>query len=50
VPSFAVPDLAAAVRAVRDAGGTSGEPERRPFGTAAECTDDQGGRFQLVER
>ncbi|WP_433558199.1 VOC family protein [Pseudonocardia xinjiangensis] len=50
VPSFAVPDLAAAVQAVRAAGGTGAGPERRPFGRAAECTDDQGGRFQLVER
>jgi predicted enzyme related to lactoylglutathione lyase len=50
VPAFTVPDLAAAVRTVHDAGGTSTEPERRKFGTAAECRDDQGGRFQLVER
>jgi predicted enzyme related to lactoylglutathione lyase len=50
VPTFAVPDLAAAVRTVRVAGGTSTEPELRRFGTAAECSDDQGGRFQLVER
>ncbi|HET6259620.1 MAG TPA: VOC family protein, partial [Pseudonocardia sp.] len=50
VPTYAVPDLAAAVLAVRAAGGTSTEPERRRFGTAAECTDDQGGRFQLVQR
>ncbi|MDT7651122.1 MAG: hypothetical protein QOI36_2528 [Pseudonocardiales bacterium] len=50
VPAYAVPDLAAAVLAVRAAGGTSTEPERRRFGTAAECTDDQGGRFQLVQR
>jgi predicted enzyme related to lactoylglutathione lyase len=50
VPTFAVPDLAAAVRAVRAAGGTSTEPEQRRFGTVAECRDDQDGRFQLVER
>ncbi|HEY4420289.1 MAG TPA: VOC family protein [Pseudonocardia sp.] len=50
VPAFTVPDLAAAVRIVRDAGGTSTEPERRRFRTTAECHDDQGGRFQLVER
>jgi uncharacterized glyoxalase superfamily protein PhnB len=50
VPTFVVPDLAAAVQAVRGAGGTSAEPQRRPFGTAADCTDDQGLRFQLVAR
>jgi predicted enzyme related to lactoylglutathione lyase len=50
VPTFAVPDLAATVRAVRAAGGTSTEPQRRPFGLAAECEDDQGLAFQLVER
>ena len=50
VPAFAVPDLAAAVQTVREAGGTSTEPEQRRFGTEAECRDDQGGRFQLVER
>jgi predicted enzyme related to lactoylglutathione lyase len=50
VPAFAVPDIAAAVRAVRAAGGTSTDPQRRPFGMAAECTDDQGLAFQLVER
>jgi uncharacterized glyoxalase superfamily protein PhnB len=50
VPAFAVPDLAASVAAVRAAGGTSTEPQRRPFGLAAECADNQGLRFQLVER
>jgi predicted enzyme related to lactoylglutathione lyase len=50
VPAFTVADLAAAVRTVRAAGGISTEPEQRRFGTEAECRDDQGGRFQLVER
>jgi predicted enzyme related to lactoylglutathione lyase len=50
VPAFTVPDLAAAVRTVRAAGGTSTDPERRRFGTSTEGRDDQGGRFQLVER
>ncbi|WP_433293135.1 VOC family protein [Pseudonocardia sp. CA-142604] len=50
VPAFAVADLAAAVDSVRESGGTSTEPEQRRFGRAAECRDDQGGHFQLVER
>jgi uncharacterized protein len=50
VPAFTVPDLAAAVPTVRAAGGTSTDPERRWFGTSAKGRDDQGGRFQLVER
>jgi predicted enzyme related to lactoylglutathione lyase len=46
-PMFAVRDIAAAVAAVRTAGGTSTEPERQPYGTTAECVDDQGLRFYL---
>lgn len=50
VPSFAVADLDATVAAVRGAGGTASAPAQRPFGRAAECVDDQGLAFQLVER
>ncbi|WP_219412697.1 VOC family protein [Pseudonocardia nigra] len=50
VPTFTVADLAAAVLAVRAAGGSASEPEERRFGTTADCADDQGGRFQLVQR
>jgi hypothetical protein len=32
---------------VRAAGGTAGEPERMPYGTTAECADDQAVRFYL---
>ncbi|HXV94683.1 MAG TPA: VOC family protein [Pseudonocardia sp.] len=49
VPVFAVPDLAAAVAAVRAAGGTSTEPQRRRFGLVAEALDGQDLRFQLVQ-
>jgi uncharacterized protein len=47
VPMFGVPDVAAAVERVRAAGGTSGEPEKQPYGLTAECADDQGVRFYL---
>ncbi len=45
--SYCVDDIAAAVQRVRAAGGRAGEPEHRPFGLLAECTDDQGGTFRL---
>jgi predicted enzyme related to lactoylglutathione lyase len=47
VPMFGVADVAAAVVAVRAAGGTATEPERMPYGTTSDCTDDQGTRFYL---
>jgi predicted enzyme related to lactoylglutathione lyase len=47
VPMWRVDDIAAAVERVRAAGGTATEPERQPYGTTAECTDDQGSRFYL---
>ena len=49
VPMYRVDDVAAAVERVRAAGGTSTDPERRPYGVTAECTDDQGTRFYLGE-
>ena len=45
--SYRVDDVAAAVERVRAAGGHAGEPDRRPFGLLAECTDDQGATFRL---
>ena len=30
-----------------DDGGTATDPERQPYGTTSECTDDQGVRFYL---
>ena len=47
--SYAVDDVAAGVAAVRAAGGQADEPIREPFGLVADCTDDQGVRFALVE-
>jgi len=48
VPMWKVPDVAAAVDRVREAGGTVvSEPAQQPYGTRAECLDDQGGRFYL---
>jgi predicted enzyme related to lactoylglutathione lyase len=47
VPMWKVADVAAAVDRVRAAGGTATDPERQPYGTTSECTDDQGIRFYL---
>lgn len=48
-PMYVVRDVAAAVAAVRARGGSSTDPDQQPYGTSAECTDDQGGRFYLVQ-
>jgi predicted enzyme related to lactoylglutathione lyase len=45
----AVDDVQAAVARVRAAGGEAGEPARQPYGLVADCTDDQGMRFSLLE-
>jgi uncharacterized glyoxalase superfamily protein PhnB len=45
--SFRVDDIGAAVERVRAAGGRADEPERKPYGLLAECTDDQGTVFRL---
>jgi uncharacterized glyoxalase superfamily protein PhnB len=47
--SYRVDDIAAAVERVRAAGGRAGEPERRLFGLLADCADDQGAPFHLVQ-
>jgi predicted enzyme related to lactoylglutathione lyase len=47
VPMWKVDDVAAAVERVRAAGGTATDPERQPYGTTSEATDDQGVRFYL---
>ena len=44
---FRVDDVRDGVRRVIAAGGTAQEPEDKPYGLLAECTDDQGMRFQL---
>jgi len=45
--SYRVDDIAAALARVRAAGGRADEPERRPLGLLAACTDDQGATFRL---
>ncbi len=47
VPMWKVTDVAAAIRRVRAAGGTAGEPDQRPYGMLADCHDDQGAHFYL---
>jgi uncharacterized glyoxalase superfamily protein PhnB len=47
--SYHVDDIAAGVERVRAAGGRAGEIQRRRFGLSAECTDDQGTTFRLVQ-
>ncbi len=47
--TYRVNDIAAAVERVRAAGGRADEPRRMPFGLHAECTDDQGMTFRLVQ-
>jgi len=44
---FVVADIHDAVDAVRRSGGTASEPVLYESGWAAECTDDQGTRFNL---
>ena len=47
--TFRVDDIAAAVERVRAAGGHADDPARMPFGLHAECTDDAGMIFRLVQ-
>lgn len=47
VPMFGVADIDAAVAAVRAAGGAADDPARMPYGTTADCVDDQGLPFYL---
>lgn len=47
VPMYRVDDIQAAVRRVRELGGTATDPIVEPYGTRAECEDDQGTRFYL---
>lgn len=49
VPTFRVPDVAAAVSAVRAAGGTATDPEVGRHGISAACTDDQGAPLILAQ-
>lgn len=49
VPQYVVGDIDAAVAAVRAAGGSAQEPQPQPYGSSAECVDDQGTRFYLAQ-
>lgn len=49
VLGYRVDDLAHAVEAVREQGGTATEPRREPYGLVADCVDDQGVEFYLHE-
>jgi uncharacterized glyoxalase superfamily protein PhnB len=46
---YAVRDLEVALAAVREHGGTAGAVERQPYGLSAECVDDQGIEFWLLQ-
>jgi predicted enzyme related to lactoylglutathione lyase len=48
-PVYQVDALAAALAAVRGHGGHAGEPQEQPYGRIAECIDDQGAHFQLLQ-
>ncbi|HEX4724268.1 MAG TPA: VOC family protein, partial [Pseudonocardiaceae bacterium] len=45
----AVDDVHAAVARVRAAGGSSDEPVQEPFGLLANCVDNQGTQFALLD-
>jgi uncharacterized glyoxalase superfamily protein PhnB len=47
---YAVDDLEAARTRVREQGGRAGAVENHPYGTTADCTDNQGIEFWLWER
>jgi hypothetical protein len=49
VPTFRVPDIAAAVSAVRAAGGEAADSDADPY-AGASCVDDQGAPFHLTPR
>ncbi|MGW5049689.1 VOC family protein [Actinokineospora sp. NPDC004072] len=44
---FRVADIDAALRAVREHGGTAGAVEDKPYGRFADCVDPEGAAFQL---
>lgn len=46
---YFVDDLDAALDAVREHGGSADTPVDRHYGRMAECTDDQGTRFSLLQ-
>jgi len=46
---FAVDGIEPALERVEVGGGRAGPPRREPYGVVADCTDDQGMAFALVE-
>lgn len=50
LPMYSVDDIESAAERVRAAGGSASEPQSRPYGRTADCTDDQGARFHLGQR
>ncbi|HKN56450.1 MAG TPA: VOC family protein [Amycolatopsis sp.] len=46
---YAVDDLDAALARVREQGGRVGEVENHPYGRSADCTDNQGIEFWLLQ-
>ncbi|SEF30279.1 Uncharacterized conserved protein PhnB, glyoxalase superfamily [Amycolatopsis pretoriensis] len=47
---YAVEDLESALTRVREQGGRTGEVENHPYGTTADCADNQGIEFWLWEK
>jgi predicted enzyme related to lactoylglutathione lyase len=46
---YQVDDIHAAVRRVRENGGHAAEPVQQHYGLIANCTDNQGTRFSLLQ-
>jgi predicted enzyme related to lactoylglutathione lyase len=44
-----VADIVASTTTVRSLGGTAGPPHQEPYGVVADCLDDQGNGFSLLE-
>ncbi|WP_236790242.1 VOC family protein [Amycolatopsis sp. GM8] len=47
---YAVDDLEAALARVRELGGQTGEVEHQPYGLSADCVDNQGIQFWLLQQ
>ena len=47
--SYFVDDLDAAITRVNEAGGTTDQPHREPYGYTVDCTDHEGVRFAMIE-
>lgn len=47
---YAVDDIEAALARVRELGGRAGEVERQPYGLSADCVDNQGIEFYLLQQ